>query len=454
MMESFSKMKNEHCAKVALLMEKEVVEETLTATEQQTINAHLAKCTECREIGLLSSSLHSLADELSNEDLNAAITNVLQDGNAQRVRRSTKRKRRILVLLAAGVLSATLLGLFTQRFQTGSNVVSSEPKTCIPQPPRAIATGVWITSCGAKKPKATTGDDGEVVVSLKTGAVALRVHPNRLNPQKVLVQTPFATVEVKGTVFGVYTTKDDGGVEVFRGKVSVTPVSNKKESFDVNAGFYAEFTHREQSKLNAPKTQILSTALLDLPSHHKINLLEKTKTHTNKPASAEESDTSKQPLKSATQMLPARNDDANNLSPKSANSSETAIPSVESLIHSAQQCLIKRKWKCAALKYRKILEKYPHRAEAVTVYISLAKIELRHLKEPKKALAHYQAYHKRHPQGPLAEEALFGIAESHRQLGNAVKEMESLRLFTVRHPKSARIHKADARLRQLQNESY
>lgn len=81
--------------------------------------------------------------------------------------------------------------------------------------------------------------------------------------------------------------------------------------------------------------------------------------------------------------------------------------------------------------------------------ISLAKIELRHLKRPEQALLHYQAYARRAPGGLLAEEALFGIAKAYHRLGVEKKEKETLRRFVSKYQQSSLKRKADDRLQQL-----
>ena len=81
--------------------------------------------------------------------------------------------------------------------------------------------------------------------------------------------------------------------------------------------------------------------------------------------------------------------------------------------------------------------------------ITLAKIELRHLNSPKKALAHYGTYLRQAPNGPLAEEALLGMAHSYRRLGLEDREAETLQRYIERYPKSGLLGKARSRLEQL-----
>ena len=124
-----------------------------------------------------------------------------------------------------------------------------------------------------------------------------------------------------------------------------------------------------------------------------------------------------------------------------------SAPSIDTLIQEAQSCLIDRDWRCAAIKYQEVLKRYSGRPESMAVLISLAKIELRHLGRPKEALDHYKKYQQRAPKGPLAEEALYGIANAYRRLGLEDKEQETLRLFVEKYPQSSLVRKARARLK-------
>jgi outer membrane protein assembly factor BamD (BamD/ComL family) len=121
------------------------------------------------------------------------------------------------------------------------------------------------------------------------------------------------------------------------------------------------------------------------------------------------------------------------------------------LTQEAQSCLIDRDWTCAAARYREVLTRFPRRPESMAVLISLAKIEMRYLGAPKDALTHYKTYQRRAPSGPLAEEALFGIAEAYRHLGVADKEEMTLSRFIEQYPESSLVQKARARLKQLRN---
>ena len=60
------------------------------------------------------------------------------------------------------------------------------------------------------------------------------------------------------------------------------------------------------------------------------------------------------------------------------------------------------------------------------------------------------AYQRRAPSGPLAEEALFGVAGAYRRLGNSNEERAALRRFLERYPRSSMQGKARARLAELE----
>jgi outer membrane protein assembly factor BamD (BamD/ComL family) len=116
----------------------------------------------------------------------------------------------------------------------------------------------------------------------------------------------------------------------------------------------------------------------------------------------------------------------------------------------SRNCLIERDWLCASAKYRQILKQHAGRRESLAALISLAKIELRHLGKPDAALRHFSAYRQQYPKGPLMEEAVWGLAESHRQLGNKPQELGILRSFTRDYPNSSLAPRVHRRIKEIE----
>jgi TolA-binding protein len=71
------------------------------------------------------------------------------------------------------------------------------------------------------------------------------------------------------------------------------------------------------------------------------------------------------------------------------------------------------------------------------------------LRDPARAARLFRRALALEPSGPLAEEALWGIAEAHRRLRHRTAEQAALREFLERHPNGASAPQARQRLEQL-----
>jgi tetratricopeptide (TPR) repeat protein len=307
--------------------------------------------------------------------------------------------------------------------------------------------------CESDEPKVVI-EDGEVRVLLRRGSVALFVDPGRPIKKKVTVETAMAGVRAKGTLFKVRVDDDDNAwVEVFEGIVEVIPKKEADRAFLVAAGSGAELKQRAtfklSKKLSKPTTDMLIQTLRVKPAGE---LAEKRAV-----SMGEQDISSNSYVTEEAGEIGAEDDqvDSVNLIEEETLDSihdgpepPVAAP-IKRLIDEARACLLFRDWKCAASRYQEVLKVNSRRPGLTTVYINLAKIELRHLNLPRKALAHYKTYLRRAPNGPLAEEAFLGVADSYRSLGRQEREAETLRRFIEKYPKSNLSRKARIRLQQL-----
>lgn len=109
-------------------------------------------------------------------------------------------------------------------------------------------------------------------------------------------------------------------------------------------------------------------------------------------------------------------------------------------------------WQGSAATYRKVLEDFPTRPEALTVLLPLAELELDHLGRADLALRHFGQYDARLPGGPLAEEAAHGKCLALRALGRLNEERRSLEEFLKKFPASVHTRNVRARLVALTGE--
>ena len=445
------------CADAAMLLEKRVVEETLSAREQSALQQHLNHCMRCRRLVNWVSALPGLADELSDIEVNLAYRAAMKKRSFLQ-RTEPLKKVAIAAAAAAAVMAAITLdrdwlhAVFSNKDEVADGMLECEPAM-----PTAPVPGVMMTYCKNRKPGMLIENGGDVRVLLPHGAVGMRIDPNRRQKHKVTVETPQGEVRVKGTVFTVQVDKNNTWLEVFRGGVDFVPVTVFEEPMYVTAGRGADLRRHEVFALSAPRTDVLlqaleaKTALKDA-----LNQTHAQESMLNTPSSSANLESSEpaeapRPVTGSGQQAPTGQSAEAEGSVRSGKATlqKHPQPSIDALIQNAQSCLIAHDWPCASSHYQDILKRYPGRPESTAILISLAKIELRHLNRPKKALDHYRAYQQRAPDGPMAEEALFGIAETYRRLGREEREESTLRLFVESYPGSSQLKRARARLRQL-----
>ena len=474
MMEPNGHLESHRCDEISILIEKEIAEENLTADEKQAIAAHLEACATCSEIVKVTRNLHLLADEPSATELDSAVGNIMdQLRGAQRDEQSAAQvasnislsgksrgisKRPVWHLMAAAALVMLAIGGGILFKMARSNTLQHSDKSlsdCTVTNARMIASGVEMVSCGQTGAAVHVADSGEVRLLLKEGAVALHVDPSRERKTPVWVETPSGRVRVKGTVFGVYVNGDESGVEVFRGAVAVYSSVQPTAAFDVGAGQHADF--RDTGPLpidDNPRTRILAKSLQTVSSGDTIV---PGKVPMSRVSPSEAGDVVEKMRQDDTAARETHSEPTDSgrrtVTPVRPRTADAAAIAVDELLQRAQLSLIDSDWNGAAGWYQKVLRQYPGSPQAATVRISLARLELRHLGRPARALKHYKAYRKRSPKGPLAEEALFGIAESYRVLGATDNERRALQQFIEQFPGSTLSSRVRKRLQQLSLQS-
>ena len=80
----------------------------------------------------------------------------------------------------------------------------------------------------------------------------------------------------------------------------------------------------------------------------------------------------------------------------------------------------------------------------------LAQIELDHLGSPGTALTDYRHYLAAAPDGPLAEDAMYGVCTALKRLGRTADESRALAEFLRRFPQSLQAPAAKIRLNELE----
>ncbi len=422
------------CSEAAQLYEKLILEEPLSDSEQTALHNHNDQCEECREISTVTNGLSRYGDSLEDNALKTMVSNVKLEYFSHR---NNKFRRKITFAVIAAVAASFIYVMFLPSLydKPSKSTVSTK---CSPSEPAVIANGVLMSYCDSIAPHVEIENNGNVKISINKGAIGVFVDSQRLKKNRIAVNTPFGEVRVTGTLFTVNVEAEDTRVEVFNGTVEIIPSEYANNIFNVSAGHSARMRKNKIYDLAEAETESLR-AILDTYKH-KALLSQKTEAQNEfeNPRETEETEDTEEKLEKPT---------------KNANEIETGPAriglSLDDLLREAHACLIDHRWQCAASRYRQVLNRYASQPEAAVALIALAKLELRHLNAPKKALEYYQSYQRKAPKGPLAEEALFGTAEAYRQLGNTDKEAETLRRCIKRYPNSLKAKEAMIRLKQL-----
>lgn len=120
--------------------------------------------------------------------------------------------------------------------------------------------------------------------------------------------------------------------------------------------------------------------------------------------------------------------------PRSAAKPVEPAATATDLLSQARQALREKRWADAAASYRSIVGSYPSSAEAHTVLVPLANLEIDRLGQAAAGLKHIDAYLA--TGGPLAVEARLAKIRGFRSLGRTADEAAAIDEFLAAHPKS------------------
>jgi TolA-binding protein len=443
------------------------------------VRRHIDECADCRAFEKAVELLSEIP-RVSEELVRRAAGDYFD--------RNKKRRFRLVVGLplaasfaaAAAVLLILKLPLFSEPVSSGANlaltVLSGNPlvEGAEARAGTELAEGQEITT-GVKtalakaSSKLSIGIDGHtnlaldrlrrdrVRINLKRGYMA--VHLAKSSGVDLVVDAHLARIIVTGTVFSVEKLEDEVNVTVVQGAVRVESDRWPGETVEVREGHGLAVTKRERRPVSSQSERSIFS-LLGMRTND-----ERASSMRSRGGGDEASDSSKDATGSIsteiqTDVEEAHRADSERGSGKTGANGKRAQREIEKgepdralsisdLIRSARACRSNRDWVCAADAYENVIDLYPDRAEAATVLVPLAQIELERLKRPSRALLHYSSYYDSLPTGPLAQEALFGRCKALSSMGWTDKELESLEEFLDKYPKSVYAPNARTRLNQL-----
>jgi hypothetical protein len=121
----------------------------------------------------------------------------------------------------------------------------------------------------------------------------------------------------------------------------------------------------------------------------------------------------------------------------------------DDLLQIANDLRARSRWRDAERAYRRVAERAPGSEGAYAANVAVASLLLDQLHDPRGALRLYRQTLSARPQGALAEEARWGMAEAYRRTGNRQAEEAALRTFLAAHPHSLMKARAQSRLEDL-----
>lgn len=440
-----SRSSAEDCPKATVLLEDRLSEHSLEKDDERFLAQHLSNCDRCAAFEKITNGMLKFSAAIPPNDVKQGLSRV------QAKREHAKRKNSKIVF-ASVALAAVLVGaiavkiLFFSTADTTSNRVSpatNQYAMCTPSPSVTVAPGIEMVHCGPTAPEYTTRSAQLTEIRMTRGVIAVSVSPGAMPTKpKLRIQTPHGDVVVKGTIFSVHIESNRTVVDVLRGAVELQSVHNRAKQFvkTEQQGILPDLAvHNSKMRFTANLFAPLQRTNDGAPPHslktEAASLLDAADEMTNS-NNGEVSDDA-----------PAQDD---TLPQKNKSDNPRAHLSLDQYTQQARLCLIDHNWKCAAKNYRLVIEMFPQNPIATTLLVSLAQLELNHLNAPKKALLHFRRYlHKSSGHGPLAPEALYGVAVANQKLGDTKEEVRTLQLFVRTFPNSPYSKQANKRLAEL-----
>jgi len=455
------------CRQAQTLLEEKLFEDAaLSDDEEAQLATHMKTCRACAGFSAITRALEddapTPAESLTRTQVGEAV--------------AAYSRRRLLVRAAAGVVAMIMVasGLLAWNLVTEGAFDARRPELADLTTLRGgleqeafdrgqlhsiedtlvdLGNGVLLALGEGSRVEPVELDGENIELALVEGLVAVQV-PRRSTRLKTLtVSSELCSVVVKGTVFAVEVESRETRVFVVKGEVEVRQGSETQSSgTELVEGQVLSITEMEQEPLERKKAgEIL--AMLGLGGVGSVaevsGSMEEKSEQTAVDAGSPPEHTRNAPRRGDRSVGGSdRPVDA----PRKEVEGEPAVAAaraIEALLERARACRRDRDWPCAVDAYDEIEMRFPDRPEAMTATVLRADIELNQLGEPHRALEHYRKYLRLAPDGPLAEEALWGSCRALGAVGDTEGRHRSIEEFLERYPRSAMAAEAEAELTEI-----
>ncbi len=293
-----------------------------------------------------------------------------------------------------------------------------------------------------------------ISLRLDQGKASFRVSPRKAG-QKFEIATAMGMVRVIGTTFSVEIVPPSVEIRVAEGLVEFAPQAGSVARISAGQVWRLGGRSRELSKAEQKALTQLFVQAQKLPDPKagknvaKVLGLRSMLNPGKQPPKTKAVKPRKKPKKSRDpKRQPASEARRPSSEPKGRSFAKSRLP-VKDYMELARDLSAARQWSRVVATYQSLIRSHPMAPEAYNSMVSMGQIQLKQLKQPGRALISFEKYLRFSSQGPLAEEANWGMIRCLRKLGEPEQERKACLLFLKRFPRSLYASKVRKRINDI-----
>ncbi|MDJ0763879.1 MAG: FecR domain-containing protein [Myxococcota bacterium] len=258
------------CKEIQALLEKKLIAEPMSSSEEHRLGQHLEDCTECSSYLTFIQRLKRFEPHISHEVQRNLVHRSVKLFQQQQ---QAKRSRPFVWILAASAAAVILFAIASMiwlpHFSTEKNDIgiTTTRSDCRTQPPVQLLNGAAdVSLCKQSSAEILTLSDAAVEIRLASGIIATRIDHQQFQKKSLSIRTNLGRIVVKGTVFAVESCNKNVWVHVAKGLVEVIPSSkaNGQAIFVAGGNSYC-LTSGEQYPIDSAMSALISKMLNSKP---------------------------------------------------------------------------------------------------------------------------------------------------------------------------------------------